>query len=45
MTDLKNIALSMLDLVAVREDGTVANALAISLQTAQHVESLGFTRY
>jgi luciferase family oxidoreductase group 1 len=45
MTDLKNIALSMLDLVAVREGGTVANALAISLQTAQHVESLGFTRY
>lgn len=35
----------MFDLVAVREGGTVANALAISLQTAQHVESLGFTRY
>ncbi len=45
MTTLKHIALSMLDLVAVREGGTVANALAISLQTAQHVESLGFTRY
>jgi len=35
----------MLDLVAVREGGTVAQALAISLQTARHVESLGFTRY
>ena len=45
MTSLKNIALSMLDLVSVREGGTVAQALAISLQTAQHVEALGFTRY
>lgn len=35
----------MLDLVAVRENGTVAEALAIALRTAQHVESLGFTRY
>ena len=38
-------ALSMLDLVAVREGGTVAEALAISLRTARHVETLGFTRY
>ena len=37
--------LSMLDLVAVREGGTVAEALAISLRTAQHAEALGFTRY
>ncbi len=37
--------LSMLDLVAVREGGTVAQALAIALQTAQHAEKLGFTRY
>ncbi len=37
--------LSMLDLVAVREGGTVADALAIALQTARHAESLGFTRY
>ncbi|OQW88617.1 MAG: luciferase family oxidoreductase [Rhodoferax ferrireducens] len=37
--------LSMLDLVFVREGGTVAQALAIALQTAQHAESLGFTRY
>jgi alkanesulfonate monooxygenase SsuD/methylene tetrahydromethanopterin reductase-like flavin-dependent oxidoreductase (luciferase family) len=35
----------MLDLVAVREGGTVAEALAIARRTAQHVESLGFTRY
>ena len=35
----------MLDLVAVREGGTVADALHIALRTAQHAESLGFTRY
>jgi luciferase family oxidoreductase group 1 len=35
----------MLDLVAVREGGSVAEALAISLRTARHVEQLGFTRY
>jgi len=35
----------MLDLVAVREGGSVAEALAIALRTAQHVEALGFTRY
>jgi len=39
------VALSMLDLVAVREGGTVAESLAIALRTAQHAESLGFTRY
>ncbi|MBY0455599.1 MAG: LLM class flavin-dependent oxidoreductase [Burkholderiaceae bacterium] len=38
-------ALSMLDLVAVREGGTVADALHIAVRTAQHAESLGFTRY
>jgi hypothetical protein len=32
-------SLSMLDLVAVREGGTVAEALAISLRTARHVEA------
>ncbi len=37
--------LSMLDLVAVREGGTVADALQIALRTAQHAEKLGFTRY
>ncbi len=35
----------MLDLVAVREGGTVAQALAIARRTAQHVETLGFRRY
>ena len=35
----------MLDLVAVREGGTVADALQIALRTAQHAESLGFQRY
>ena len=35
----------MLDLVAVREGGTVAQALQIALRTAQHAESLGFIRY
>ena len=37
--------LSMLDLVAVREGGSVADALAICRRTAQHAESLGFKRY
>ncbi len=45
MKALNEIALSMLDLVAVREGGTVAEALAIALRTAQHAEALGFTRY
>ena len=35
----------MLDLVAVREGGTVAQALQVAVQTAQHVEALGFKRY
>ena len=35
----------MLDLVAVREGGTVAQALNLAVRTAQHVESLGFQRY
>lgn len=35
----------MLDLVSVREGGTVADALAIALRTARHVEALGFSRY
>ena len=38
-------ALSMLDLVAVREGGTVAQALQVAVRTAQHVEALGFARY
>lgn len=35
----------MLDLVAVREGGTVAEALQVAVRTAQHAESLGFSRY
>jgi luciferase family oxidoreductase group 1 len=45
MKSLQDMALSMLDLVAVREGGSVADALAIALRTAQHAESLGFSRY
>ncbi len=45
MTAIRQPKLSMLDLVSVREGGTVAEALNIALLTAQHVESLGFTRY
>ncbi len=45
MKALHDISLSMLDLVAVREGGTVADALAIALCTAQHAEMLGFKRY
>lgn len=45
MKNLTDIRLSLLDLVAVREGGTVADALAIALRTAQHAERLGFTRY
>jgi luciferase family oxidoreductase group 1 len=45
MKPLKDIAFSMLDLVALREGGTVADGLAIALRTAQHAESLGFNRY
>ncbi len=45
MNALNNTRLSLLDLVAVREGGTVADALKIALRTAQHAEHLGFSRY
>ncbi len=45
MKTLQDIRLSMLDLVAVREGRSVADALNVALSTAQHAESLGFTRY
>ena len=45
MKTLHDTPFSLLDLVAVREEGTVAEALAISLKTAQHAETLGFKRY
>lgn len=45
MMSFKTPRLSMLDLVPVREGGTVREALDISVQTAQKAEALGFTRY
>jgi luciferase family oxidoreductase group 1 len=45
MKNLSQTPLSMLDLVAVREGGSTAQALQIALQTARHVERLGFARY
>lgn len=45
MSNLSNVAFSMLDLVPVRIDGTIAQALHNSLDLAQHLEKLGFTRF
>ncbi len=45
MKTLSDTPLSMLDLVAVREGGSTAQALQIALHTAQHAERLGFKRY
>lgn len=45
MKSLESTPFSMLDLVAVREGGSVGDAIAIALNTARHVENLGFTRY
>lgn len=45
MKSLNSIALSMLDLVQVREGASVADALRLATQTAQHADALGFTRY
>lgn len=45
MDTLYRTPLSMLDLVAVREGGSVGEALAIALAAARHAEALGFTRY
>jgi luciferase family oxidoreductase group 1 len=45
MAGMTKAKLSMLDLVSVREGGTVAQALALTLRTAQHAEKLGFARY
>ena len=42
---MKRPVLSMLDLVPVREGGTVRQALETAVQTARHVEALGFARY
>ena len=45
MKMLRDTPISMLDLVSVREGGTVAEALEHSLRTAKHAEILGFRRY
>ena len=45
MKSLKDVKCSMLDLVAVREGGTVADALQIAVRTARQAEKLGFERY
>jgi luciferase family oxidoreductase group 1 len=45
MKKLHNTAFSFLDLVAIREGGSVADALGIALRTAQAADALGFTRY
>ncbi|KAF1023314.1 MAG: Limonene 1,2-monooxygenase [Paracidovorax wautersii] len=42
---LSRVAFSMLDLVPVRDQGTVAEALQQSLALARHVEALGFRRF
>lgn len=45
MSALNETAFSFLDLVPVREGGTVREAIAQSVRTAQHAEQLGFTRF
>lgn len=45
MTTTGKASLSLLDLVTVREGGSIAQALTIARDTARHVEALGFTRY
>ncbi|QID16331.1 LLM class flavin-dependent oxidoreductase [Nitrogeniibacter mangrovi] len=44
MTLPADLKLSLLDLVAVREGGDAAEAIALAVRTARHVEALGFTR-
>ncbi|GAC1372727.1 MAG: LLM class flavin-dependent oxidoreductase [Aquirhabdus sp.] len=45
MSNLSTVAFSMLDLVPVCVDGTIQQALHNSLNLAQHLEALGFTRF
>ena len=45
MKKLSATPLSMLDLVPVRAGRSVAEALQVAVQTAQHAEQLGFQRY
>ena len=39
------LAISALDLVALREDEAVGDAIARSVKLAQHVEQLGYRRF
>lgn len=45
MNPLAGVKLSLLDLVAVRQGGSVAEALRIATDAARHAEKLGFARY
>ncbi|GGM10851.1 LLM class flavin-dependent oxidoreductase [Pseudomonas asuensis] len=45
MTQLKDTAISVLDLAPVRDDGTAAQALHNSLDLARHAERLGYNRF
>ena len=45
MKRLSDIKFSTLDLVPVRENGSAAQSLRNSLDLAQHVEKLGYTRF
>ncbi|GAB3626641.1 LLM class flavin-dependent oxidoreductase [Pandoraea terrae] len=45
MSRLSKAALSVLDLVPIRANGTVAEALQQSVSLARHVEALGFERF
>lgn len=45
MNPLADLKLSLLDLVGVREGGSVGEALKIAVDAARHVEMLGFVRY
>ena len=45
MNPLAEVKLSLLDLVAVRQGGRVAEALRIATDAARHAEKLGFARY
>ncbi|RKT63057.1 luciferase family oxidoreductase group 1 [Azonexus fungiphilus] len=45
MNPLADVKLSLLDLAAVRQGGSVAEALRIATDAARHAEKLGFARY
>ncbi len=45
MNPLVNMKLSLLDLVLIRQGSSVAQALNVAVNTARHVEKLGFVRY